>query len=370
MHKTYKYRLYPTKKQKRALQRSLDVCRWVYNKTLTIRKKSWEEKQKSLSLYNTNSLLVQWKKEKPNLKNAFSQCLQNAQLRVDLAFKAFFRRVKAGKEPGYPRFKSFDRYDSFTFPQSGFKLIGKKLKLSKVGFVKIKLHRSVVGTIKTCTVRRRADKWYACFSVKYKPKPLRKSNKAVGIDVGLENFATFSTKEKIENPRFFKPDQKALAKAQRKLSKQKKKSLERHKAKKIVSRIHEKISNRRHNFIHQQARKIVNKFGVICIEKLNVKGMLKNRFLAKSIADVAWNRFANVLSHKAEEAGRQFVAVNPKGTSQRCSQCGTTVEKKLSVRWHQCPICNVRLHRDFNASLNILSLGLQTLGLAPRSPRL
>jgi len=370
MRKTFKYRLYPTKKQKRALQCSLNACRWTYNETLAIRKNAWEEKQKSLSLYDTSNFLVQWKKDRPELTKAFSQCLQNAQLRVDLAFKAFFRRVKSGEKPGYPRFKSFDRYDSFTFPQSGFGLLNGGLELSKVGLVKIKLHRPIEGTIKTCTIRKRAGKWYACFSVEYKPQPLRKNNKAVGIDVGFESFATFSTKEKVKNPRFFKADQKALAKAQRRLSKQKKGSLERKKVKKVVVRIHERISNRRHNFIHQEARKIVNRFGVIRMERLNIKGMLKNHFLAKSIADVARRQFANVLSHKAEEAGRQFAAIDPRGTSQRCSQCGTIVKKSLSTRWHKCSVCNVRLHRDFNASLNILSLGLQTLGLAPKSPRL
>ena len=167
---------------------------------------------------------------------------------------------------------------------------------------------------------------------------------------------------------FFKTDEKALVKSQRKLSKQKKGSLERKKAKKVVVRIHERISNRRHNFIHQETRKIVNKFGIICIEKLNIKSMLKNHYLAKSISDVAWNQFANVLSQKAEEAARQFVAINPQYTSQRCSQCGTMVKKTLATRWHKCPVCGIRLHRDFNASLNILSLGLQTLGLTPKKP--
>ncbi|MBA7556190.1 IS200/IS605 family transposase ISMma22 [subsurface metagenome] len=355
--------MYPTKKQKQALQSSLDACRWTYNKTLTIRKNAWEEKQESLSLYDTSNFLVRWKEDKPDLKNAFSQCLQNAQLRVDLAFKAFFRRVKAGEKPGYPRFKGFDRYDSFTFPQSGFKLIEERLNISKIGFIKVKLHRPIEGTIKTCTIRRQAGKWYACFPTEYESKSLKENNKAVGIDVGLENFATFSTKEKIKNPRFFNTDQKALTKAQRKLSKQKNGSPERKKAKKVVVRIHERISNRRHNFIHQESRKIVNHFGVICIEKLNVKSMLKNHFLAKSIADVAWNQFAQGLMHKAEEAGRKFVAIDPRGTSQICSQCGTIVKKTLATRWHKCPVCNIRLHRDFNASLNILRLGLESLGI-------
>lgn len=370
MRKIFKYRLYPTKKQTRALQSSLDACRWVYNETLAIRKNRWEEEQKSLSLYNTNNLLVQWKKDRPELTNAFSQCLQNAQLRVDLAFKAFFRRTKAGEKPGYPRFKSFDRYDSFTFPQSGFGLLNTKLRISKIGFVKINLHRPIVGSIKTCTISRQAEKWYACFCVEYKPKPLPKSKKAVGIDVGLETFATFSTKEKITNPRFFKTDQKALAKAQRKLSKFDSRDPKRKKAKKVVVRIHERISNRRHNFVHQETRKIVNKFGVICIENLNIKGMLKNHSLAKSIADAAWGQFAQILASKAEEADRKFVAIDPRNTSKICSQCGTMVEKTLATRWHKCPVCNIHMHRDLNASLNILAMGLHSLGLVPKSPTL
>jgi len=370
MRKTYKFRLFPTKKQKQALQSSLNACRWVYNETLAIRKKTWEEKQKSLSLYDTSNFLVQWKKEKSELKNAFSQCLQNAQLRVDLAFKAFFRRIKAGEKPGYPRFKGFDRYNSFTFPQTGFRLIEEKLNISKVGPIKIKLHRPIIGTLKTCTIRRQAGKWHACISVEYEPRPLPKNERAVGIDVGLENFATLSTEERIANPHFFKIEEKTLAKAQRKLSKQKNGSLKRKKAKKVVVRIHERISNRRHNFIHQESRKIINKFGIICIEKLNTKNMMQNHFLAKSIADVAWNQFAQALFYKAEEADRKIVAIDPRNTSQICSQCGTVVKKKLSTRWHKCLVCGLKLHRDINASRNILRLGLQSLGFSPRSSRL
>lgn len=366
MRKAFKFRIYPTREQVRSLESFLEACRLVYNNTLSIRKETYETTKELLSLYDTSNFLVKWKTEKPELNNAFSQCLQNAQLRVDLAFKAFFRRVKAGENPGYPRFKSFDRYDSFTFPQSGFKLTENKLRISKVGFVKINLHRPIIGTIKTCTVRRQNNKWFACFSVECSPKPLRKNNKAVGIDVGLETFAYFSTKEKIANPRFFKTDENALAKAQRKLSKQINGTIERSKAKKVVSRVHERITNRRHNFIHQESRKIVNKFGTICIEKLDIKNMMENGFrsIHKSIGDVAWNQFAQQLFFKAEDAGRKIIAVNPAYTSQRCSQCGTIVEKPLSERWHKCPICNVRLHRDFNASLNILALGLQSLAKA------
>ena len=368
MTKTLKYRLFPTKKQERLLQEQLNECCWLYNYLLEERRDTWEKEKKSINYFQQCNSIPDLKKERPSLNNVYSQVLQNVADRVDKAFQGFFRRVKAKNgKAGYPRFKGFDRYDSFTYKQAGFgwQIKDKHLQLSKIGSIKIKLHRSIIGTLKTCTIRRQAGKWYACFSVDYEPEPLPKSNKAVGIDVGLENFATFSTKEKIANPRFFKTDQKALAKAQRKLSKQDKLSLERKKAKKVVIRIHERIANRRHNFIHQETRKVVNRFGIICAEDLSINKLKRNNFrsINKGIGDVAWAQFANVLSHKAEEAGRQFIAVDPKGTSQRCSQCGTIVEKTLATRWHDCPICNCHLHRDLNASLNILRLGLQSLGI-------
>ena len=365
MLKTYKYRLFPTKKQITTMSQWLSECRWLYNYFLEERKNSYEQENKSLNYYSQAVSIVKLKQGRAGLTNVYSQTLQNVAVKVDLAFKAFFRRVKAKEKPGYPRFKGEDRYDSFTFPQTGFEIINDTIKLSKIGSIKIKLHHPVEGTIKTCTIRRRANKWYVCFSVNYEPKPLRESNKAVGLDVGLETFATFSTREKIENPRFFKTEQKALAKAQKKLSKQKNGSLERKKAKKVVIRVHERIANRRHNFTHQEARKIVNKFGIICIEKLKVKNMMNNHTkvfdhkLNKSIADVAWSQFAQQLFFKAEEAGRKVIAIEPRGTSQRCSQCGTIVKKDLSVRWHKCPVCGLHIHRDLNASFNILALGMQ-----------
>lgn len=365
MRKTLKYRLFPTKRQKRLLQEQLNECRWLYNYFLEERRNAWEEDKRNITYFQQCNSLPILKKERPSLDKVYSQVLQNIADRIDKAFQNFFRRVKNKDMPGYPRFKGYNRYDSLTYKQSGFgwRIEANYLSLSKIGSIKIKLHRPIIGIPKTCTIRRQAGKWYACISVEYEPKPLRKSNKAVGIDVGLENFATLSTKEKIANPRFFKTDEKALAKAQRKLSKQSESTPERQKAKKVVVRIHERISNRRHNFIHQESRKIVNHFGIICIEKLNVKNMMKNHFLAKSIADVAWNQFAQVLASKAEEAGRRFIAIDPRDTSRICSQCGTMVKKKLSTRWHKCPVCGLHLHRDINASRNILRLGIQSPGI-------
>lgn len=365
MRKTYQFRLNPTKKQVKALQLSLDACRWVYNKTLESRKQAWEEQKQSLSRYDTSNLLPKWKEENPNLNNAYSQCLQNVQLRVDLAFRAFFRRVKAGETPGYPRFRGFDRYDSFTFPQSGFTLIDNRLKLSKIGSVRIKKHREIEGNIKTLTIRRTGAKWCACFSCEVVTKPLLVVDAVVGIDIGLASFATLSTGEKIDNPRFFRTDEAKLAKAQRRLSKAGKGTTDRTKQRKKVIHIHEKITNRRKDFAHKLSRHLVNNYQVIVFEKLNIKQMRENGFkgIRKSIGDVAWNQFIQFTAYKAEDAGRTVVCIDPRNTSKRCSRCGQLVEKKLSDRIHSCS-CGLVLDRDHNASINILALGMKSLASA------
>jgi putative transposase len=368
MRKTYKYRLNPTKQQRTLLANALELCRWVYNETLATRKNVWEQEQISLSLYDTNKLLTDWKKDKPELTQVFSQVLQNVQERVDLAFKAFFRRVKAGEKPGYPRFRGYGRYDSFTYKQFGFKILDNGLLLSKIGLVKIILHRSMEGEIKTLTIRRDAvGNWYACFSCEVEPEPLPKSKKAIGIDVGLESFVTLSSGEKVPNPRFFRRDEKELAKAQRKLSKAEKGTPERAKRRRAVQHIHHRIANRRKDFAHKLSRQLVNEYGVIAIEKLNGKNMLQNHCLAKSISDASWNQLVQYVMYKAEYAGREVVLVDPRNTSKRCSRCGTLVEKSLSVRVHKCSVCGLSIDRDENAAINILALGLQSLGKTPRS---
>ena len=361
MPKAYRYRLYPTKSQVSQMEQTLEICRWVYNETLAMRKSAWEQEQRSISYYESKRQIPLWKKEHPELSGVYSQVLQDVSMRVDLAFKAFFRRVKAGENPGYPRFKGRGRYDSFTYPQYGFKLDGDRLHLSKIGDVKVVLHRPVEGTIKTLTIRRSSTgKWYACFSVEYDPSPLPQKETTVGIDVGLESFATLSNGEKIENPRFFRTDEKALAKAQRKFSKAGKGTPERKKARKIVAHIHERIANRRLNFAHQTSRRLVDRFGTIVFEDLNITNMQKNHHLAKSIADVAWNMFITITGSKAGEAGSRVILVNPRNTSQQCSRCGMIVAKTLSDRVHSCPHCGLVMDRDQNAAINIMRLGLQS----------
>jgi putative transposase len=234
--------------------------------------------------------------------------------------------------------------------------------------IKITQHRSVGGKIKTLSIQRDAvGNWYACFSCEVEPKPLPESEWAVGIDVGLESFATFSSGEKIANPRFFRQDEKELAKAQRKLSKSEKGTPERARRRKVVAHIHQRITNRRKDFTHKLSRQLVNEYGIIAFEKLNNNGMLQNHYLAKSISDAAWNGLVQYTIYKAEDAGRSVVLVDPKGTTQRCSRCGRIVKKSLSVRVHSCPVCGLKIDRDENAAINILALGLESLGASPRS---
>lgn len=372
MLKSFKYRIYPTKSQRTKMNKTLELCRWTYNETLAYRKNTYESESKSISKYETHNLLPKWKEEKPELKEVFSQTLQNVQERVDLAFKAFFRRVKAGEEPGYPRFKGRGRYDSFSYPQMGFKFENGLLKLSKIGNIKIKLHRSIEGKIKRLTIRRSATgKWFACFPVEIEDlhTPPWKDGSMVGIDVGLESFATLSNGDKIANPRFFQEEEKELARVQRKLSKAPKGTPERKKALKVVERVHERIANKRYEFAHQVSNNLVKRFGLIAFEDLNIKGMVKNHNLAKSIEDVAWNMLVTLTSYKAESAGSMVVLVDPRNTSKMCSRCGILVEKSLSDRVHNCPQCGLSMDRDWNAAINILRLGTQSLKNA-RSPTL
>jgi putative transposase len=376
-----KYRLYPTAAQETALQKVLDLCRQVYNGMLNERKALYETTGKSPGLRQQQAALTHWKKANPDIAVVHSQVLQNVAVRIDLAFQAFFRRIRQGEEPGYPRFKSAGTYDSITFPQapSGCKLIGDSLRVFKVGDIPCIVHRPLLGTPKTCTIRRRAGKWFVCFACEYVPELLPPSTEMVGIDVGIEKFAALSDGTFVENPRFFRKDEQALAKAQRKQARypsktgEKKGTPARKKANKVVARIHERIRNRRHNFLHQLARQLVNRFGIIAVENLHVKNMSarpkkkedeagnpaqngasRKAGLNKSILDAAWSQFRCVLSLKAESAAREIIEVNPAFTSQDCCACGHRAKKALKERWHHCPMCGLSLDRDTNAAFNIL----------------
>jgi len=370
LHKAYVFRLYPTGAQETALNATLNTLRHVYNSLLNERKFVYETTGKGISQYAQEKHFAEWRKEFPELADVHSHLLQNAALRVNLAYAGFFRRVKENESkitdtPGFPRPKGQGQYDSLGFKEFGNGISFKQgnLYVSKIGEIKSKFHRPIEGTPKTATIRRRGDKWFVCVTCQVSLEPLPPCTDSIGLDAGLNSFLALSNGEFVDNPRFFRKDEKALAKAGRKQSKTAKGSRPRKKANKVLSRIHERIRNRRHDFVHQTARRLVNRFGVIAVEKLNVKGMVKNHALAKSISDASWSMFREVLTVKAESARREIYAVNPAYTSQDCHACGYRAKKKLSERWHFCPNCSASLDRDTNAAINILQLARNQIAL-------
>src|SRR5690348_4787975 len=370
MRKTFKYRLYPNKQHQRLLEAQLEECRWLYNDLLAARRDAWEQRQDSLRLYDQQATLPLLKAARPTLAAVQSQVLQNVAVRIDLAFQAFFRRTRAGEKPGYPRFRGRGRYASITYPQvpvgCNLDTEARRLRLYGIGQVKIILHRPLEGMSKTANISRSSTgKWYVCFSCECaEPSPLPKIGQPVGIDVGLKTFATLSTGQEIANPRFFRAEEKTLAKVQRRLSTEEKGTTERARRRRIVARVHERIAWRRSDFAHQHSRQIVDSFDLIAVEDLSVNRMMHNHCLAKSIHDAAWSQFTDLLSYKAAWAGRRYVAVNPAYTSQDCSRCGHRQALSLADRTYTCPCCGVVLDRDLNASLNILALGQQCLASA------
>lgn len=346
------------------MNRQLDLCRWVYNQTLALRKNAWEKEQKSIGYYESKKYIAIWKQDKPELREVHSHVLQDVSMRVDLALKAFFRRVRNGEEPGYPRFKGKGWYDSLTYFESGFKLDWNNLWLSKIGDLKVWLHRPIEGTIKRLTIRRSStNKWYVSFLVEdVQREVLPESEKAVGIDVGISNFAVFSDGTFIENQRYLAEYEEKLSSEQSKKDKLPKGSPERRKAAKKVCHIYERLSNLRHNFAHQLSHDIIDDYGIICIEDIDINNMIEKKpYMAKSVLDASWSRFRIYVTYKAARAGRKVVLVNPAYTSQKCSGCGTIVKKDLSERVHNCTVCGLVVDRDLNAAKNILRLGLQSL---------
>ncbi|HVU12691.1 MAG TPA: transposase [Phototrophicaceae bacterium] len=367
MRLTFKYRLRPTKRQASLLNEQLEICRSVYNSTLAVRKDAYRQHDENLNYYKTAKLLPLWKINFCDMAKVHSQVLQNVQIRVDLAFQAFFRRVKSGEKPGYPRFKGKGRYHSITYPQygNGVKLVGNVLTLSKIGDVFVKLHRPVEGKIKTVTVHRdTVGKWYVHFSCLVEAQPLEPTLNIIGVDLGLKTFATLSDGCKIARQRWVKRDAADIARLQRKKERCAKGSPERRKVIHALRHAYQRANNRRANFAHQESRKLVNTYQFIAFEKLDVQSILSqgNRTLNRNIADAAWEQFVSSTVYKAENAGRTVVLVNPHATTQECSGCGAIVHKDLNIRIHECPHCGLKLDRDLNAALNILARGLASIG--------
>lgn len=356
MRKTYKYRLYPTKKQVQKLEWTLDMCRILYNSCLLDRRNHYERTGKVLSRIRQQKILKADKGRVEALAEIHSQVLQDVLFRVERAFQGFFRRLKEKNgKAGYPRFRGEGRYDSITYPQApGFQLTEQGLKLSKIGTIKLKKHRPIQGVVKTCTVKKDVDRWYVCLSVEYEPERTPIPTKAVGIDMGINFFAALSDGNVIGNPKHLWKFERKLVRKQRELSKKKGGSKNRKKARLSIARLHRKVRNQRSDFHHKETRKLVQSYGFIAVENLNIQGMVRNHRLAKHISQAAWRQFLRYLEYKAEEAGVWIEKVSPHYTSINCSVCGEAVPKTLTQRIHRCPYCGTVMDRDHNAARNIL----------------
>ena len=367
----FKFRLYPNKVQKEFLDDTLETCRYVYNRLLACQKSAYKEKRKLVSEYDQNLKLTQMRSGNPVVSKIYSQVLQNISKRIRDAYNNFFVRKCLKLKAGLPRFKKYGRYKSITFPQSGFKVIetGKRLDvlvLSKIGSIPIRTHRQIEGRIKTLTVKRMSSgKWFAVFSCVVKEQPVTKPFKDVGVDVGLNSFAVLSNGNRIENPRFYRSRGKQLKRVQRRLSRTKKGGENREKKRIRVARLHEKIENSRKDFLHKASRQIADSYQTVYVEDLQIGNMIKNHCLAKSISDAGWGTFIQMIAYKEEESGGRLIKVNPRNTTQLCSQCDEIVEKDLSQRIHECPYCGLVLDRDLNASRNILRIGRESSEFKP-----
>ena len=365
--KSFKFQISASKAVQTKFEQTLNLCCELYNSALQERREAWEINRVSINFHSQAIQLPFIKIDRPELENIYSQVLQDTLRRLSKAFDSFFRRVKQGDaKVGFPRFKSASRYDSFCYVQSGFKIVGDRLHLSKIGSVRIKLHRPIEGVIKTCTIKREVSGWFvvfACETENIAQIPISEIKNAVALDMGLTTFATLSNEEKILNPKFFKTDEKALERANRALSKEVKHSKPFKRRVKVLQKIHRRIANRRNNFAHQESRRLVNRFDLIVFEDLSIAKMMKSGFLAQGIADAAWNQLISFTKYKAENAGKWCETINPAYTSQTCRVCGHCEKANRQTQSvFECVKCHHTENADVNAAKNILSLGLQRLG--------
>ncbi|WP_448527826.1 RNA-guided endonuclease InsQ/TnpB family protein [Parathermosynechococcus lividus] len=365
MLRALKVRLYPTIEQQTHLAQAFGCARWVWNQSLATLSQTYKDTGKGLSAYDMKKQIPLWKLEHPWLKECYSQCLQSAVLNLSQAFINFFDgRAK------YPKFKTRHGRQSLQYPANVKLLSASEIKFpGKLGVVKAKVHRDVVGQLKTVTLSKMPDgRYYASLLIDDEVEQPKASSegKAIGIDLGLIDFAVTSDGSKYRNPKHLAKHERNLKRKQRKLSRKKDKTTGKwNKARILLARVHSKVSRTREDFLHKLSRKIVNENQVIVVESLTVKNMVKNHSLAKSISDAGWGMFCTMLKYKAEAEGKIYLEVGrffP--SSHLCSESLLPLPKMdLSVRVFDCPHCGQKHDRDVNAAINIRNEGLRILAL-------
>jgi putative transposase len=379
VNRNYAYRLYPNRTQAQLLGRVLEVHRQLYDAALQERRDAWRMCRKSITYYDQANQLKAIRQFDEDAAWLNCASIQQTLRRLDRAFAAFYRRVRAGETAGYPRFKSKCRFNSVEYRWgNGIRFRGSRLHVHNVGTLKVKWHRELPGeaTIKCAYLKRDGVRWYVVLSlVLPDPPPLTHAGPPVGLDVGLRALIALSNGVVIENPSHFRAAENHLADAQRVLSRRMRFSGRWRQQARRVARLYRRITNRRRDFAHKLSRQLSTTYSLLAVEDLNVSALARSP-LAKSILDAGWSQLLRLLAYKVEDTGSQLVAVDPRQTSQRCSGCGTIVSKTLSVRVHVCAECGLRLGRDVNAARNILALGLQLFAartepsaLEPRSRR-
>lgn len=356
MFKAFKYRLFPSKSQVARLEAVLETTRRFYNDRLRERKDAYEFRGISISKTEQLRMVKVEKDTSPYALDIHSHILQVAVNDLDKAFQAFFRRVKAGEKPGYPRFKGRNRWRGIGLKEygNGFKIDGRRLKLSGIGRIAVRWHREIQGKIKTCRITCKAQKWYVAFACEVvKPEPLAKTGREVGIDLGLMRLATLSNGEKVENPRWYRRIERQLRVIQRTISRRKIGGSNRRKTVQQLQRLMVKVANTRKDYLEKFSTDLISRFDKIVLEDLRVAAMARGRY-AKSILDASWSYLVVRLTHKAESAGREIDLVDPAYTSQDCCECGDRHKLSLKDRWFSC-VCGNSKDRDHNAAINILN---------------
>jgi len=366
MIRTYKYPLEPNRRQKAILERWLEKCRLLYNVALEQRREWYRMAKRSLGYNEQTKELTELRTVDPTYAEVPVSASRSALRSLDGAFKAFFRRLKQGETPGYPRFKGKDRFDSFGVGRVSVE--GRKLRIPKLGLVKFRKYRDLGGDILDVRVVRKAGKWAVAFSCNLGEAPANAPLRSMtGVDVGLSSFATLSSGEKIENPRFFRVSEERLARRQRILARKKRGSRNRTQAKLLVQKAHEHVRNQRQDFARKLAASLFQRYDCVFYEDLNLRSLTRGP-LSKSIMDASWGKFIAALTFKAECAGKLAIAVNPRGTSIRCSTCAKDVIKTIADRVHRCENCGLAMDRDENAARNILALGRSVAAVFGQSP--